>query len=188
MSNAGRAFADTYTIDIKAYIDGEDQLIIHDGTLQWHHLQAAAVGRHLGANKPTIISTSLNCETQMDSVKWTPTWPEEPPAEIRYEAYSSVFSELTPLLPDSNSYVTLTDISSRGTTVISQEPSISNDYTLIIDFDDIAESGSALYHVMIQMESPPPDYIINIKAYIDGRDQLIIQDGTLQWHHLKFAA
>jgi hypothetical protein len=31
-------------------------------------------------------------------------------------------------------------------------------------------------------------FVVEIEALIDGRDQLIIQGNTLQWHHLRFAA
>ena len=36
------------TLEISALIDGRDQLIIQGDTLQWHHFDFAAVGRHLG--------------------------------------------------------------------------------------------------------------------------------------------
>ena len=32
--------------------------------------------------------------------------------------------------------------------------------------------------------SGPQDYRITIEAFIDGTDELIIQDDTLQWYHL----
>jgi hypothetical protein len=31
-------------------------------------------------------------------------------------------------------------------------------------------------------------FVVEIEALIDGRDQLIIQGNTLQWHHLRSAA
>ena len=75
-------------IDIEAHIDGRDQLIINRKTLQWHHFDNAAVGRHDGANSPTIISTAEN------QFEWIPDWPDQPPPpdEIRLEAFSAVFS------------------------------------------------------------------------------------------------
>ena len=36
--------------------------------------------------------------------------------------------------------------------------------------------------------STPVSTILNIRAYIDGRSQLIIKGNTIHWHHLDFAA
>jgi hypothetical protein len=69
--------SDTITIDIQAFIDGRDQLIIQGNTLQWDHIDYAAVGRYLGANEPTIITTTLNGVTQLNQTDWYPTWPEK---------------------------------------------------------------------------------------------------------------
>ena len=71
------AYANVMRVDIEAMIDGRDLLIIQGDTLQWHHLDYAAVGRHLGANEPTIISTWLGDTLVMDQVNWIPDWPEE---------------------------------------------------------------------------------------------------------------
>src|SRR5262249_46783369 len=43
-----KTISSTFIIDIKAFIDGRDLLIIKNGTLQWDHLDYAAVGRHNG--------------------------------------------------------------------------------------------------------------------------------------------
>jgi len=149
------ASASLLTISIQAYIDGRDQLIINDNTLQWHHFDMAAVGRHGGHNYPTKISTWLDGSLQMDDVQWIPTWPEDPPAEIRYEAYSSVFTGLTPPLPNSEMTVSLTPIVSRSSTSIIQLPDDTNDYTLVLQFNDNGPSGAAWYHAKLDITYTP---------------------------------
>jgi hypothetical protein len=72
---------------IEAHIDGRDQLIFNRNTLQWHHFDFAAVGRHWGTNSPTIVYSEF--EGRESQMEWIPKWPESPPSEIRYEAYSS---------------------------------------------------------------------------------------------------
>ncbi len=124
------------TIEIEALIDGTDLLIIKRNTLQWHHLEWAAVGRHDGRDEPTIISTTTDERTVMDRVLWIPNWEEDPPAQIKTEAFSSTFTGLEPSLPGAPMSVHLTPIRSRNTTSIHQQPSAENDYTLIVQFND----------------------------------------------------
>ena len=76
------ASASSVVLDISAYIDGRDLLIVHGDTLQWHHLDYAAVGRWHGTNQPTIISTSLDSIAQINNMLWVPRWPAAPPDEI----------------------------------------------------------------------------------------------------------
>lgn len=126
----------------------------------------------------------------MDSVKWTPDWPEEPPAEIRYEAYSSVFSGFTPSLPNYNMSYTLKPISSRSSASIHRLPNITNDYKLIIDFDDNAEGGSKWYEVMVQITPPPPTLVI-LKSFtaasdLQGKEILLEWDTASEDKNLGF--
>ena len=46
---AAEARAEIITLEVQALIDGIDQLIIQGNTLQWHHLDFAAVGRWGGS-------------------------------------------------------------------------------------------------------------------------------------------
>jgi len=139
--------ADTTTLTVTAYIDGRDLLIVQGSTLQWHHLDYAAVGRFLGANVPTTISTTLNGAVVMDNLQWTPDWPFPPPNELRFEAFSSAFAGLAPALPSADATVTLSIIQARGSVTIFQSPSAANGYTLIVDFNDDPEGGPATYEV-----------------------------------------
>jgi hypothetical protein len=149
------AYDVTYTIE--AMIDGRDQLIIEGDTLQWHHLEWAAVGRHEGLNEPTIISTAVDGVAQMDSVNWIPQWPEAPPAEIRYEAYSSVFTGLAPALPpdDLTIGVTLTALQARGPVTMQTIPPGPDGYKLIIEFDDSGPGSHDWYEAQVDIEVIP---------------------------------
>ena len=144
------------TIDIQALIDGRDLLIVKGNTLQWHHTDWAAVGRHGGGDQPTIITTTSNGIVQMNAFNWIPGWPEPAPAGINYEAYSSVLTNYFPALPWSGMTVTLNRITSRDTTTIYQMPAAGNDYTLIFEFDDIDVLGSTWYHISVEIKTVGP--------------------------------
>ena len=135
-----------------AYIDGRDELIIQGNTLQWDHFDFAAPGRLGGVNYPTIITTTLNGVTQMNGVDWIPTWPDPPPNEIRFPAMSSVFTGLTPTIPDTTD-VTLTVITARDSLTIAQLPTASNDFTTLLEFNDDPSGGAAWYEGLLTYAS-----------------------------------
>jgi hypothetical protein len=146
----------TATVDVKAMIDGRDWLMINTAgnTLQWFHFDFAAVGRHWGSNEPTIISTELNHVLQMDEVPWIPNWPEAAPAEIRYPAFSSTFTNLFPggsLSGMTINNVTLTPISNRWATTLYQ---VTED-SIIIEFDDNPPASHYWYEAQIIIEMIP---------------------------------
>lgn len=155
--HAGQTRAAIITYDVSGRIDTADSLIIKDGTLQWSHTgTGAAVGRHGGGNTATTISSATDAVVQMSAVQWTPTWPEPPPAEIRYAAVSSVFSGLTPVLPEESPIsVSASVISGRGSVTITQIPSPANDFTLIARFAD-GFGGSATTRGLITVNVPEP--------------------------------
>ena len=153
LSYAGQVFAGSITLEISALIDGRDQLIIQGDTLQWHHFDFAAVGRHLGRNEPTIITTTLNGILVMDHVAWIPDWPLPPPDEIRFEAFSSVFTGLTPAIPSQDIPVTLQAIDARSILHLVQLPATSNGFATILEFDDNGPSSSAQYDGLLTFTS-----------------------------------
>jgi hypothetical protein len=146
------ARAEIITYDFRALIDGRDQLHIKGNTLQWHHIMHAAVGRHGGNNFPTTIWSTLDGVVQMDGVEWIPEWPDPPPNEIRYEAWSSVFSDLTPPSPMTDMVVTLRIKDARQSLSILQHPTADNEYTTILDFSDTSQPGSAWYEGGVAIE------------------------------------
>lgn len=148
----------TATVYIKAMIDGKDRLTICGNTLQWQHLTPyAAVGRHWGHNEPTIISTTLNGITQLDNVNWIPDWPEAPPAEIRYETTSSVFTGLSPSIPLADMViqnVTLIPIESRSYASSLSLVEFTED-SITIEFNDNPPPSHYWYEAQINIEMVP---------------------------------
>ena len=142
-------------IDIEAHIDGRDQLIINSNTLQWHHFENAAVGRHFGANSPTIISTTEN------HFGWIPDWKYPPPDEIRFETLSSVFNDLAPLFPTDGVPWAVKKLLGPGEVNIIQQPSVDNGFQMIVEFNDNDFSSSRFYAVRLSPDSDNdgiPDY------------------------------
>jgi hypothetical protein len=129
------------SIEISALIDGRDQLIIRDGTLQWEHWDMEAVGRHMGQNVPTTITTTLDDQVVMDHVDWTPEWD----GQVRRGDRSSVFTGLIPEFPEVDQTVQLALLDVRREASIVQHPSMGNDYTLIVEFNDNSAGSSDMY-------------------------------------------
>jgi hypothetical protein len=158
------AAADIITLDIRAFVDGRDLLIIRGNTLQWDHRDFAAVGRikmadGSGRNDPTVISTSLNGVAVLADYNWYPEWPEPVPAEIRYPAYSSVFSLLSPDFPLLDYAPSLHVVSARDRLSVNVLPSAANGYAFILDFNDNPSGGAAWYEARITVGGdvvPPP--------------------------------
>jgi len=145
----------TQTYEVTANIDVGDLLLIRANTLQWHHPgSGAAVGRHSGGNLPTTITTAFNGSVVMSNVNWVPEWPQPPPNEIRFDAYSSTLSNVAPILPAGDMAVGVSVVSGRGSVSITQLPSPTNDFTLIVRFADGA-SGSAYLTVRVTVQFVP---------------------------------
>lgn len=157
---AHQSHAAAYVVEIQALIDGRDQLIIQGNTLQWHHLDFAAVGRHDGRNEPTVISTQLNGITIMDNVEWIPQWSAPPPNRINAEEFSSIFAGLAPGLPLAELSVQLIEIESRNATTIVELPTASNGFATVIEFDDNPFGASDFYTARLEFdivtEAPAP--------------------------------
>jgi hypothetical protein len=149
--------ADILNYSVTGNIDTSDFLIITGDTLQWHHAGTggAAVGRHSGNNFPTVITTSVNGSPDMLDTDWTPTWPDPVPAEIRFNAVSSIFDTLSPALPAAdNLSIRVAVAGGRGSVSINQLPTAANDYTLIVEFKD-GFNGSANLNAIIQITTTP---------------------------------
>jgi hypothetical protein len=93
------------------------------------------------------------------SASWQPRWSARVPTAAG--EVSSVFHELWPPLPDRPVQVFLemplrlagdNFVPVRGDTQIVQAPDASNDYTLILEFDDTVQPGAGLLPVKIIIE------------------------------------
>lgn len=157
------AHAAAIVLEIEALIDGRDQLIIQGNTLQWHHFDFAAVGRHSGQNLPTVISATQNGVTLMDRVEWVPTWSAPPPDRIAREEFSSVFTGLVPALPLEELTVQLIEVQSRNSTSIIELPTASNGFSTVVEFNDNPLGGSEIYIARLEFdivtEAPEPGTI-----------------------------
>lgn len=152
------------TIEIQAQIDGRDRLILKGNTAQWHHLDFAAVGRENGGNAPTLIGGMIR-DTDT-AIFWLPTWPAPPPAEIRFEARSSVLQGLQPPLPADEARWQVKKVFGRGHVTIVEQPTHANSYALTVEFDDNRFGGSAFYGIVL---SPAPREIrIDVKPFLAG--------------------
>ena len=98
----------------------------------------------------------------MDHVPWVPDWPQPPPDEIRFEAFSSVFSGLSPAIPTREMTVAIEPIAVRGNVRIAQQPSEANGYTSIIEFNDYGPLGPGTYR-------RPADLLARRRARADRR-------------------
>lgn len=143
------AFGQSY-IKIRAFIDGRDQIIIKGSTVQWQHYTYSAPGRLSFQKLPTYIN----------DIAWFPDWPDIPNAENRQKCFSSVYSDLTPALPSRSEFYYLTKISGAGGMFIAQQPTDTNKYTLIIEFDDYLP-GVQWYETTIELKSTYNDDINN---------------------------
>lgn len=139
------------SIKIRAFIDGRDQMIIKGSTVQWLHYTYAAPGRLSFQNFPTYLN----------DVAWFPDWPDIPNAENRQKCYSSVFTDLNPALPSSTEFYNLTKISGTGGMFIAQQPRDTNEYTLIIEFDDAIPVGAQWYETIIELKRTDNEDINN---------------------------
>jgi hypothetical protein len=171
--------ANTTTINVTAYIDGRDLLVIQGSTLQWHHFDFCAPGLWDGANVPTTISTTLNGTVEMSDVEWIPDWPSVYSSTcgiagvVDFPAFSSAFTSLTPALPSAPVNVTLTPIQARGTVSIVQNPSSENGNTLIVEFNDDPEPDAATYQVQLTITPAP------LKPSLSGQTTSQTEAGTL---------
>ncbi|MCO5051813.1 MAG: hypothetical protein M9920_05875 [Verrucomicrobiae bacterium] len=179
----GLAWAQTkITYDITARIDTTDLLLLQGSKAQWYHPgSGAAVGRHSGRNDATTITSTLNGVTNLAALAWIPSWPEDPPAQIRYEASSSILSELAPSLPAGSMSVEVTVLSGRGSVALEQVPDATNDWTLIVRFSD-GFSSSAFLSARISVELVALQLVVTDSSTLQAR-----WPTNVSGFHLEFA-
>ncbi len=126
------------TLNVRAWIDGESQLIIQGNSVRWYHNSATAPGRQ-DSNVPTY----LNGEA------WDPTWPDVPDS-LNYDCNCQSSTHVgIPALGMKDQTVDLEVIQARHKVSIKQQPNAGNDYTLIVEFDDGPPGGADWYEVSL---------------------------------------
>ena len=163
------ANAATVTVDVTSMIDGESQIIIKDDSIQWHHLSWIVPG--VSATNalditPTTISYSIDGVLQQ-TANWYPSWPTPHwDAGVsngstnnwnRDNQLSDIFSGFLIPISSATSGFTLTPISRRGITSITELPSPANGNALVIDFNDAPIGGSAIYSSSISFTAAVPE-------------------------------
>jgi hypothetical protein len=142
----------TVAYDFQADFDGRDWLVIQGATARWQHFDFTPVGLHNPSYPATGISSSVNGASLVSSVSWIPSWPNGTGSG----AWSSTYGGLIPALPTNPAWVGLNVVSGRGSVSIVQLPSAANTNTLIVEFNDDAISGDALYDVQIYVATSSP--------------------------------
>jgi probable HAF family extracellular repeat protein len=143
--------AAAYTLTVKAWIDGQSQLIIQGNTVQWHNLSYSAPGYedpYGDPPAPTYLKTK-----NMKTVAWTPgNWSHGTSGNTT----SGKFTGLSAPLGGVEQTVTLTAKHVRESAFIFQQPLASNGYTLIVDFDDRSSSSADWYEVSLEYTAGVP--------------------------------
>jgi hypothetical protein len=145
--------AAAYELKVEVLIDGYSQLIIQGNTLQWHNINHDAPGYlegDPGSPFPTYLTTA-----DMGKVAWTPTWPDGGYGGHENLQDSSIYTGLNLPLAAVSQTVQVVSWSvdqireGQHSVTISQQPSSSNNYKVIVDFDDLEPGGAAWYTVTL---------------------------------------
>jgi hypothetical protein len=142
--------ADTLTIQVGSYIDGEDYLHIQGNTIYWQYGSYDPVGASRGdvPDTSTTVITTLN-GIPVESGSWTPTFPNG-------LSQPSTSFTLIPALPSSGiNAISLVVNSGRSYLGILQYPAVANGETLILDFNDNGPGGAAYYNGTITVDFTP---------------------------------
>jgi hypothetical protein len=138
------------TLQVKAEIDGHTQLIVQGECLHWFHLEYAAPGRETGEDKPTYVN----------GVAWYPFWPDEPNRRNdSCECNSSGYGPVPGLRPIVQT-VSMEILAYRDNVSITQQPAASNEFTLVVDFDDTDTGGSDWYEIRLTYETYTSEKIL----------------------------
>ena len=136
----------TSAVRVEALIDGKSQLELRLNTVRWHHFDYAAPGRIGGLNVPTVIN----------GAEWYPAW--EGATYNCNGCWSDVFVGVTPSVPWGDRTISLTRIRGRSDPQIMQYPMPSNDFTLVVEFDDNLAPGADSVIVEIAYTEPVVNY------------------------------
>lgn len=136
-------------LKVGAEVDGLSRLVVQTNRVYWDHILYT---------KPGLYTTNL--PTLLNGYPWFPNWPTAnhgtPELSLPLEAYS-VFT---------TNQIVLTQNAGNGTVSIVQQPSPTNDFTLIVQFDDVTPGGASGYEVTLQGVATiiPPSATIQVAS------------------------
>ncbi len=137
----------TVSIRIQAYIDGKSTIVLQGNGIHWYHLDYSAPGREDFVNNPTIIKTNLWKD-------WYPQWPDSFGYEVRDCHCSSSTYTAIPALAKQTQTVSLKITNARGTVTILKQPTASNKYLFVVEFNDDPQPGVDWYDITLKYKSP----------------------------------
>ena len=150
------ASATTVSMQIGAYIDGRDQLLICGDQLWWEHFDYALPGRHDGVD-PTYITTYVDGVDQ-NSYTWYPDWPSNTSTALTF----------APGLPLSDMPTSFEWLYGRVGMSIVQTSDASNGYVTRFQFDDNGAAGADWYWARINFTVPEPGCLLALLTGMAG--------------------
>jgi hypothetical protein len=147
---------------LRAQIDGRSQIVLDDRTARWHHFEFAAPGRYYcarGDAMPTFIR----------GVPWYPAWPDMDGCENAFcNCSSNVFDGVVPLVPNMPMGAYLEPVQGRGDVRILENPTRSNGFRVVVEFNDSAFEGPDWYEVDLVVWFAQQEVFCHSKANSTG--------------------
>ena len=103
--------------------------------------------------------------------------------EPRGETGSRRITHLPNSIPQESVLATVEPLDVRGRVYIAQQPTLDNDYQLIVTFDDDSQGGAAWYEAYLFSDL----FRFRVRAYIDGVSNLVLQGDSAHWENMKWA-
>ncbi len=129
-----------FKVDVRAWEDGRDLLVLSGKSLHWVHESYAIPGVQEGHHDPTRVTVSWGKQSR--EMAWYPTWPHG----TGNGAVSSSFNGL----PKSLGNAALVDfkiIHARESAAIAQLPVPSNGFETVAELDDSGIFGADNYEI-----------------------------------------
>src|SRR6266571_4373875 len=136
-------------LKVGAQVDGLSRLVVQTNRIYWDHLLYTKPGLYF-TNLPTVLN----------GYPWFPNWPTSnlgtPEPSLPLEAHSVFITN----------QLVLTQSAGNGTVSLVQQPSPTNDFTLIVQFDDVTAGGASWYEVTLQGVATiiPPSATIQVAS------------------------
>ncbi len=140
-------------MEVRAFIDGRDDLHVQGDRVWWEHGDFAGPGLLGAADQPTFLSTTTTSGTS--DVTWCPVWSDGCNTcdgscdELRAPTVSEPDETLSTSLPAEAQDVVLTRAACRGSCTIVQQPSAEDGYELVVELDDDRICGADWYDVAL---------------------------------------